>query len=241
MKKVAILQSNYLPWKGYFDIIHDVDLFIFYDDVQYTKNDWRNRNKIKTANGSTWITIPVGTNLNRLVCEVELQDSAWATKHWSSIRHAYCKAPYFNLYKEFFEDVYLGQNWKNLSQLNQYLIKHIATTFLDIKVDFGDSREYEVIGDRQERLISLLKRVKADIYVSGPLAKNYIDDAVFKAADIELTYKNYSSYPEYPQFNPPFEHGVSIIDLLFHVGPAAAEYIWGWRRAEIQEVNQTTC
>lgn len=230
MKKVAILQSNYLPWKGYFDIIHDVDLFIFYDDVQYTKNDWRNRNKIKTTNGASWITIPVGTNLNRLVCEVELQDSTWATKHWNSIRHAYCKTPYFNLYKDFFEDEYLGQNWKNLSQLNQYLIKYIANTFLGIKTDFGDSREYEVTGEKQERLISLLKRVNTDVYVSGPSAKNYIDDEVFKAANIELIYKNYLDYPEYPQLYPPFEHGVSIIDLLFQVGPAAPEYIWGWRK-----------
>lgn len=228
-RRVAVLQSNYLPWKGYFDIIHDVDLFIFYDVVQFTKNDWRNRNIIKPVNGPHWVTIPVGTNLRRLIYEVELNDSSWAKKHWNSIRQAYGKAPYFNLYKEFFESVYLGQSWRHLSHLNHFLIRNISSAFLGIKTAFGDARQYEVTGGRQDRLISLLKLVKADVYVTGPSARSYIDDAAFHAAGIVLSYKNYSGYPEYPQYSPPFNHGVSIIDLLFHVGPNAPYYIWGWR------------
>src|SRR5258706_8963894 len=128
-KAVAVLQSNYLPWKGYFDIIHDADLFIFYDDVQYTKNDWRNRNRIKAANGTHWITVPAGTNLNRLICEVQLDDPGWAKKHWNSISQTYSKAPYFNLYKDFFVDTYRGRSWHSLSELNQFLIVNISRAF----------------------------------------------------------------------------------------------------------------
>ena len=126
VSKVAVLQSNYIPWKGYFDIIHDVDLFIFYDDVQYTKNDWRNRNKIVTASGTKWLTIPTGADLNRLICEVRLGSSVWAEKHWKTILQSYRNSGYFNLYKEFFEEVYMGMRWESLSDLNQFLTKHIS-------------------------------------------------------------------------------------------------------------------
>src|ERR1700681_1938553 len=104
-KRVAILQSNYIPWKGYFDIIHDVDLFVFYDDVQYTKNDWRNRNKIKTPQGTQWITIPVGTNEHRLICEVEIRDTSWQKKHWKMLQQNYAKAPYFHVFEPFLDYV----------------------------------------------------------------------------------------------------------------------------------------
>jgi len=231
MKTVAILQSNYLPWKGYFDIIHDVDLFIFYDDVQYTKNDWRNRNKVKGMSGSQWLTIPVGTDLKRLVCEVELKDSLqWAQKHWKTIQHLYQKTPYFHLYKDFFHEVYHNK-WTNLSQLNQFLIKHISTEFLGIKTEFIDSRSYKTTGEKLDRLIDLLQKVKADTYVTGPAARNYIDESRFEKTGIKLIYKNYAGYPEYPQLYPPFDHYVSIIDLLFNCGPDAPYYIWGWREA----------
>src|SRR5215471_5204038 len=158
MKTVAVLQSNYIPWKGYFDIIHDVDLFIFYDDVQYTKNDWRNRNRIKRPNGVSWLTIPTGKDLDRLICEVALKDPTWATRHWNIIRESYSRAPYFNLYKEFFEYVYLEQSWQTLSELNQYLIKTIGHNFLGITSAFKDSREYSTAGRKRERLIDLLKK-----------------------------------------------------------------------------------
>ena len=104
MKTVVVLQSNYIPWKGYFDLVHDADLFIFYDDLQFTKNDWRNRNKLKSAKGTEWLTIPVGIDANRLICEVELKDATWQWKHWQTIQHLYGKSPYFSRYKAFFED-----------------------------------------------------------------------------------------------------------------------------------------
>lgn len=233
MKKVAVIQSNYIPWKGYFDIIHDVDQFIFYDDVQYTKNSWRNRNKIKTVHGPQWLTVPVGSSEQRLICEVELLNSHWPKKHWATLQQAYSKTPYFNLYYSFFEHVFTQVNWTNLSELNQYLIKSISNEFLGIKTEFRDSREFSPAGKKQDRLLDLLQKVEATVYVSGPAAQDYLDEQRFIDVGIELIYKDYSGYPEYKQQFPSFDHAVSILDLLFNCGPAAPDYIWGWREKAI--------
>ena len=229
MKTLVVLQSNYIPWKGYFDLIHDADVFIFYDDLQFTKNDWRNRNKIKTIKGSKWLSIPVGTSANRLICEVALDDAGWQRSHWDSLRQQYEKRPYFKLYRSFFESVYLGKQWKNLSELNQFLIRHISHEILGIPTQFRDSREFELDGQKLDRLLDLVVKSKATRYVSGPAAKDYIQPERFEALGIDLVWKDYSNYPEYPQAHPPFEHGVTILDLLFNVGPEAPQYIWGWR------------
>ena len=229
MNTVAVVQSNYIPWKGYFDIIHDVDLFIFYDDVQYTKNDWRNRNRIKTPSGPEWLTIPVGKSENRLICEVGLSDNSWSQKHWATLRQNYRRAPFFAEYEVVLEEFYLGRRWASLSELNQQFIQTVARECLGIETRFRDSREYSPIGSKLDRLLDLLRKAGATRYVSGPAAKTYIDAERFLAAGIELVWKSYEGYPEYPQFYPPFVHGVSVLDLLFHKGPSAGEYIWGWR------------
>lgn len=229
MKKLVVLQSNYIPWKGYFDLIHDADEFIFYDDLQFTKNDWRNRNKIKTAQGTRWISIPVGTSANRLICDVVLEDPQWQRSHWDSLLQQYKKTPYFKLYRSLFEEIYLNKQWTNLSELNQYLIKKISRDVLQIKTQFKDSREFKLAGQKLERLLDLITQSKATQYISGPAAKEYIEPQKFEAIGVELVWKDYSNYPEYPQEHPPFEHGVSILDLIFNVGPDAPWYIWGWR------------
>ena len=230
--RLAILQSNYIPWKGYFDIIHDVDLFVFYDDLQYTKHDWRNRNKIKSAPASSWLTIPVGVDCNRLICEVEIPDQAWQAKHWRSLGQTYSKCAHFGRYKAYFEDVYLGRRWSSLSELNHHLIQHISSEFLGITTKFGDSRTYKLSGKKLDRLFELVAKSGATTYLSGPAAKDYVDPALFAEAGVELLWKDYSGYPEYPQRYPPFEHGVTILDLLFNTGPDAPWYIWGWRDAQ---------
>jgi hypothetical protein len=229
MKTVVILQSNYIPWKGYFDLIHDADEFIFYDDVQFTSRDWRTRNKIKTANGAEWITVPAGADRGRLICEVEIRDSSWQSKHWRTIQQNYGKCPHFSRYRVFFEDVYLGRKWISLSELNQYLIRAISTDILGISTTFSDSRAYHATGHKQDRILELVIGAGADRYISGPAAKDYIEPARFSALGIELAWKDYSGYPEYPQRYPPFEQGVTILDLLFNTGPDAPWYIWGWR------------
>jgi len=225
---VAVLQSNYLPWKGYFDIIHDVDLFIFYDDVQFTKNDWRNRNLIKTPGGTAWITVPVGQDIRRRICEVAITDARWAKVHWKTLSQNYSRAPHFARYRDFFESVYLGRAWNNLSELNRHLIEAISRE-LGITARFEDSRAYSLEGQASERLLQLLARVGAKTYVSGPSARGYIDAAAFRRAGIDVAYKSYEGYPPYPQLHPPFEHRVSIVDMLFNLGGSAPDYIWGWR------------
>jgi hypothetical protein len=229
-RRVAILQSNYIPWKGYFDIIHDVDLFIFHDDLQYTKGDWRNRNRIKTPSGPEWLTIPVGTREDRLICEVEIRDRSWAASHWQRIVRSYRRAPHFERYRAYFEEIYLGRAWESLSELNQHLIRGIARDLLGIPTEIGDSRGYHSEARKLDRLLDLLRQAGAGIYVSGPAGKGYIDPSRLEEAGVELLWKDYSGYPEYPQSFPPFTHQVTILDLLFHTGPAAPHYIWGWRR-----------
>jgi hypothetical protein len=232
MKTVVVVQSNYIPWKGYFDLIHDADMFIFYDDLQYTKNDWRNRNKIKTPNGADWITIPVGINAHRLICEVEIKDSSWQNKHWKMLQHNYCKCPHFARYKPFFEYAYQGRRWTNLSELNQFLIRSISSEILHLETAFHDSREYELKGKGLDRLLDLTTQVGTNRYVTGPAGSNYIEPSRFSDVGIELVWKDYSGYPEYPQPFPPFIHGVSILDLIFNVGVDAPWYIWGWREGQ---------
>ena len=231
MKSVAVLQSNYIPWKGYFDIIHDVDLLVFYDDVQFTKNDWRNRNKIKAVGGTQWLTVPVGQSQDRLVCEVSIADRRWQTKHFKTLCQIYGKTPHFARYRPYLEHVYLAQTWDSLSTLNQTVIRELAREHLGIATAFTDSREWDAEGQKQVRLLDLLKKCGAQRYVSGPSARAYIEAEDFARGGIELVYKDYSGYPEYPQVHPPFNHQVSILDLLVQTGPDAPWFIWGWRES----------
>lgn len=224
-KKVAILQSNYIPWKGYFDIINMVDLFVFYDDLQYTKQDWRNRNKIKSPQGPVWISIPCGSDIKRLICDVKPLEHRWQQQHWDKMVKYYNQAPYFKKYSEFFEDFYLNHTWENLSELNQYLIKKISKELLDISTTFDDSRGYNLSNSKAERLIELLKKTEATNYLSGPAAKNYLNESHLEPLGIELEWMDYSNYPVYDQLYAPFEHGVSIVDLLFNVGPDFKKYM----------------
>ena len=227
MGSVAVLQSNYIPWKGYFDIIHDVDTFVFYDDVQFTKNDWRNRNRIKTAQGVQWLSVPVGAGIGRTIREVAIPDSRWQRKHFETLRQSYGKARHFAHLAPFLEAAYLQREWDNLSAMNQHLITTLARDFLGVATRFEDSSSYALQGAKQERLLELLKALGATTYVSGPSGRDYMDMAAFERAGIRVVFKDYSGYPEYPQLHPPFEHRVSILDLIAHTGPDAPRYIWG--------------
>lgn len=228
--KVAIIQSNYIPWKGYFDMINAVDLFIFYDDVQYTKRDWRNRNRIKTSDGVKWLTIPCSATRDQLICEVNLSDSHWQRKHWKTITHNYSRAKYFDYYKSFFEEIYTGRIWRNLSELNQHLIKKISREVLHIDTHFSDSRKYSLQGKKEERVLDLLSRSGATSYLCGPAAQSYINENHFRDANIELLWMDYTGYPTYQQLYPPFSHQVSIIDLIFNAGSDATAYMKTFNR-----------
>lgn len=223
--KAAIIQSNYIPWKGYFDIINAVDLFIFYDDVQYTKRDWRNRNCIKTPAGIKWLTVPCVASRHQLISEVTISDAHWQQKHWRTINHHYSRAKYFNKYKPFFEEIYIGRTWNNLSDMNQYVIKKISREILHIETRFDDSRKYSLTSKGEKRILDLLSSCGADSYLSGPSAESYINEDHFRDANIKLHWMDYSEYPTYQQFYPPFNHHISIIDLLFHKGPYATSFM----------------
>lgn len=238
-RKAAILQSNYLPWKGYFDIIHDVDVFVILDDVQYTKDDWRNRNRLKSKEGLTWITVPMLTHgrSGQKICEAEInQRVKWQRKHLSAIQNLYGKSPNFDFCSKLFEEVYSAREWLYLSDLNIFLIQRVCE-MLEIQTPLIDSRELKVQideedpGRRTDRVIEICKHVGATHYLSGPAAKSYIEPQKFEMAAISLEYKEYAHYPEYPQRYGEFEHAVSIVDLLCNCGPESSQYIWGHRSA----------
>lgn len=225
-KKVAILQSNYIPWKGYFDLINLVDEFIIYDDMQYTRRDWRNRNKIKTPNGLQWLSIAVDAKgkFEQKICETKINDPKWGEAHWKSICQNYTKAPYFKDYREVFESLFLNTKTDLLSNVNFEFIKAICE-ILEIETKLSWSMDYSVADGKTERLADLCKQAGGSYYLSGPAAKDYIDDKVFADLGIELAYMDYSGYPEYKQVFGEFEHGVTILDLLFNTGPDAKKYM----------------
>ncbi|OAB63467.1 hypothetical protein AY599_17280 [Leptolyngbya valderiana BDU 20041] len=225
-KKVAILQSNYIPWKGYFDLIASVDEFILYDDMQYTRRDWRNRNKIKTPNGLQWLTIPVkvkGRYYQR-IRDTEIDGVDWTESHWMSLCQNYRRAPYFSEVAHHLESLLLGAEYTHLHVINKRMIEWICH-FLGIEVKISCSWDYKLIGNKTERLVNLCKQANATEYISGPAAKTYVDGSIFSDNEIKLTWFSYEGYPEYPQLWGDFVHEVSILDLLFNCGYDAKKYL----------------
>jgi hypothetical protein len=223
-RKAAIVQSSYIPWKGFFDMVASVDELILYDDVQFTKNDWRNRNKIKTPQGVQWLTVPVGQNIRRRIRDVILADPCWQTKHWKTIQSNYRRALHFGSMAEKIEPLYLQQRHTHLSSLNRTFIEAICA-ILGISTKISNSWDYNLSEGKSQRLVDLCKQIGATEYISGPAAKNYIEQSAFAEQGIKLTWFDYSGYPEYHQLWDGFVHGVSILDLLFNCGDDAPKYM----------------
>jgi hypothetical protein len=223
-RSISILQSNYIPWKGYFDLIRSVDEFILFDHVQYTKNDWRNRNRIKTAKGSCWLTIPVVHHFGEAIQDTVVADRHWAADHWRTLARHYAAAPFFDAYAGKIEQLYLSLDTDRLSQINHRLITAVCK-LLGIGTKITWSTDYELIPGRTERLISLCRQTNAARYLTGPSARDYIEPKMSREAGIELRFADYGNYPEYAQLYPPFDHAVTILDLLFHTGPEALRYM----------------
>lgn len=223
-KIIAISQSNYIPWKGYFEMIQIVDEFVLYDDVQYTKRDWRNRNKVKTPHGLKWLTIPVSASRSLNIEEVEIADEDWNKNHWKTIRHLYSSASHFDTYADTIESMYKEAKHKKLSEINYHFLSGI-TELLGIDTPFSWSRDYNATGNKSERLLSICKRAGATGYVSGPAAKDYLDVDLFESQGVSVEWMEYSGYREYPQLYGDFEHSVSIIDLLFNTGKESSSFI----------------
>ena len=225
-KTVAIVQSCYIPWKGYFDLINLVDEFILYDDRQYTRRDWRNRNRIKTPQGSQWLTIPVEVKgrYHQRIDETRVSDPDWAARHWKTLQHAYSATPHFDEYRDLVEGLYADPGGPLLSNINRRFLDALCDA-LGIETKLSWSTDYVAEGAKTERLVSLCLAAGADMYVSGPRARDYLDQERFAEVGIGQKYIDYSGYPEYAQLHPPFDHNVTILDLIFNAGPEAPRYM----------------
>jgi hypothetical protein len=226
MKKLAILQSNYIPWKGYFDLIASVDEFIIYDEMQYTKNDWRNRNRIITKKGVEWLTIPVRVeSLNQKINKTLIFDKKWAKKHISTLQTNYAKAKCFKEVEDFIFNLYIeAEKSNNLSEINLVFIKGICD-FLSIETKISRCTDYRLVEGKTERLISLCHQTQANEYFSGPSAREYIEEKLFAENKIKVSWMEYSGYKVYGQLRQPFEHRVSILDLIFNEGKEARFFL----------------
>ena len=227
MKRVAIVQSNYIPWRGYFDIIRLADEFVLYDTVQFTKRDWRNRNRIKTASGLKWLTIPVLTSgaYHQTIADTRIADGSWAAKHWRSLEHAYAQAPFFASSRDRWQAAFEACAARDrLSDVNRFLIEQVVRE-LGITTRITDAAEYDVTGDRTERLLAICLAAGATTYLSGPSAKSYLDVDLFERSGVSVEFMDYSGYAPYPQLHGSFENAVSVLDLIFNTGPNAHEHI----------------
>lgn len=222
-----MLQPNYIPWKGVFDLISRVDVFVFYDDVQYTVKDWRSRNKIKTKDGELWLSVPVKTKglRDQLICDAEISEpNQWRKKHYKSIKSNYQGAKYFKDYEYLLEDIYLGEPWKKIADLDIFATKLIAKA-LDIDVEWHNASDLAQDGGKDgEKVIKICKKLGCDYFINGPTAKGFMNDDLFKENDIVLDYIEYD-YPEYKQLHEPFCHHVSVLDVIFNCGPEARDMI----------------
>jgi len=225
-KKVAILQSNYIPWKGYFDLIASADEFIIYDDMQYTRRDWRNRNQIKTPQGIQWLTVPVQVKgkYDQKIRETLIDGSDWPISHWKTLEQNYRRAPYFDEISLWLKPLYLANSYIHVSQLNRCLIEEVCH-YLGIKTIISNSWDFDLIDGKTERLADLCKQAGGTEYVSGPSAKHYVEEGIFVDMNIKLTWFDYAGYPEYPQLWGEFSHGVTILDLLFNCGKNSAHFM----------------
>ena len=226
MRRVAIVQSNYLPWRGYFDLIASVDEFVLYDDAQYTKRDWRNRNAIKTPQGTAWLTVPVRAKgrFEQSIRETEIDGDAWRAAHWKSIRQHYARAPHVADACALLAPTFEGQAPTMLSELNRSLIEAVCG-YLGIRTALSSSSGAELPPGRTAKLVALCRRAGATTYVSGPAARGYLDESEFRAAGIEVEWFGYEGYPDYPQLWGAFEPHVSVVDLVANCGRRSASYM----------------
>jgi hypothetical protein len=223
VKRIAVLQSNYIPWKGYFDIIRSVDEFVIYDEVQYTRRDWRNRNLIKTRTGTQWLTIPVVVKgkFRQNIRDVKVERNNWTEKHLCTIYHNYSRAPFFSSLEQWLKDLYNEcSKMELLSDINRHFILEIVK-FLGISARIRDSANYPSTGSGSQKILEICRMAGASEYLSGPSAKAYLDEEIFMRNNIGICWADYEGYREYPQLFPPFIHRVSILDLILNTGSSS--------------------
>ena len=238
--KAVVLQPMYLPWMGYFGMMDQADVFVFYDDVQFNKDSWQQRNRIKvpTESGETkWLKVPIIEDFGQNIESVQIdQSQEWRQTHLSTIKSAYGSdpVPYGSDSAPFFED-YIGllestydKNWESLRDLNVHLIREIAEALGITSAKFQLSSDLDIAGSGTEKLINTLQQIGANEYISGPGAKDYLDVDMFVEKGISLFWHEFD-HPEYSQLYGEFVSHLSVIDILFHMGEESSELI---RKAE---------
>jgi hypothetical protein len=221
---VAVHQPQYLSWLGYFDKIRQADVFCYLDDVQYKKNDWQNRNRIKTDQGWQWLTVPVRYRFPQKLNEVAINNAVnWKNKHFQALITNYNRAPYFRAYTTLFEQIY-SQDWEFLSELNIALIEGLKTAFGMDRVTAVKSSDFSLRQDPTDRLVDICRELKADTYLSGPDGVKYMELERFKQSGIQVVLQDFV-HPVYPQRFSGFQSHMSAVDLLFNCGPAGIEKI----------------
>jgi len=224
--RISIIQSCYIPWKGFFDLIGRCEEYVVYDSAQFVKGHWHNRNRIKTAAGTRWLTIPVITSnrLGQSIRDVEISKK-WADQHWDAIEQAYRNAAFFAEYRALVRSWYeQADKTLSLSEVNSIFISGIASQ-LGITTRMKSDLAYPQAGTRSEKVLSIARAAGADRYLSGPSAKVYLDESIFAAEGIAVEWMNYEGYSPYPQLHGSFEHAVTSLDLLFNTGPEAGKYL----------------
>ena len=230
-KRVAIIQSVYIPWKGFFDLVARCDEYVILDTVQFARRHWHNRNRIKTPQGLLWLTIPVITK-SRFEQPIEdvMVAEPWADRHWRSIETYYRKAPCFDLHVQAVRGFYEEAASKSrLTDINEVLLTGLLR-LLGIRTKISRDRAFDPQGSKTDRLVDICRKAGASRYLSGPSARAYLEEDKFQSAGIEVEWMVYSDYPQYHQLWGTFEHAVSIIDLIFNAGVAARELWWTGER-----------
>ena len=221
---VAVHQPQYLPWLGYFDKIRRADIFCYLDSVQYKKNDWQNRNRIKTSQGWQWLTVPVRFQFPEKICEVKINSMVnWRKKHLQALVTNYRRTPYFGKYIEVYEQIY-SEDWESVSELNIHFIERLKDSLGLSQKPAIKSSQLELREDPTDRLIDICREVKADAYLSGQDGIKYMDLERFKENGIEVIIQDFK-HPVYPQMFKDFESNMSVVDLLFNCGPGSLDKI----------------
>ncbi len=214
---VAVHQPQYLPWLGYFDKIRCADVFCLLDNVQYKKNDWQNRNRIKTAAGWQWLTVPVHYTFGQLIGTVKInQFVKWQHKHLQALVSNYSRAPFFKDYIEIFEQAY-SRSWEFLSDLNIFFIEQLCAALTLPPIAMVKASQLVPREDPTDRLIDICRALKADTYLSGQDGIKYMDLERFRQNGIEVIVQNFK-HPVYPQLFGDFQSHMSVVDLLFNCG-----------------------
>ena len=225
--KLVVLQPSYLPWLGYFDQMHQADTFVFYDDVQYDRDGWRNRNRIRTHDGWQWLTVPVQLKgkFGARIGEVEIDPRRpWSKKHIASLSQSYARAPYVKAHLPALQAI-LSEPWSKIADLSIRLAEHICRE-LGIETETLRSSELAVTGSRNERLVTMCQRLGATHYLSGSAARSYLDVAMFEQAGVQVEFHDYE-HPTYPQVHGEFIPFLSVVDLMFNCGPDSLKILSG--------------